>query len=60
MNFIRAGTSNLTAESWLIHKGNSTIVGESIVTGTDGKLVAKCLSAIMIMQKTSPLAQGDL
>jgi uncharacterized protein (TIGR00369 family) len=55
MNFMRPGTTDLTCESWLIHKGRRTIVGESAVSDAGGKLVAKCLSAVMVMPHTSPL-----
>lgn len=50
INFIRAvPKGNLTAEAWLIHLGGRTAVGESVVTDDQGRVVAKCLSSIMIL-----------
>ncbi len=54
MNFMRPAMTDLTCESWLIHKGQRTIVGEAAITGADGKLVAKCMSSVMVIQKESP------
>ena len=58
MNFIRAGRTDLDVEAWLIHKGRSTIVGESTVTDAGGKLVARCLATVMVMNIPSPFAKG--
>ena len=50
INFIRAvPKGNLTAEAWLIHLGSRTAVGESVVTDDQGRVVAKCLSSVMIL-----------
>ena len=52
INFIRpvaAGT--IRAEGWLIHMGSRTAVGESIVLNEQGKVVAKCLSSVLIMPR---------
>lgn len=57
MNFIRAARTDLDVEAWLIHKGRTTIVGESAVTDADGKLVAKCLASVMVMNLRSPFAK---
>ena len=54
MNFMRPGVNDLTCESWLIHKGKRTLVGESVVTDADGRLVAKCLSSVMVTAVSSP------
>jgi acyl-CoA thioesterase len=50
INFIRPAVSSLfRAEAWLIHLGGRTAVGEAEVVNEEGKLVAKCLSSLMIM-----------
>lgn len=50
INFIRpALTSLFTAEAWLIHLGSRTAVGEAEIVNEDGKLIAKCLSSLMIV-----------
>ncbi len=50
INFIRPATESLfTAEAWLIHLGSRTAVGEAEIVNSEGKLIAKCLSSVMIM-----------
>ena len=54
INFLRPGVSSLfTAEAWLIHLGSRTAVGEAEVKNAEGKLVAKCLSSIMLSRAES-------
>jgi len=51
INFIRPALPSLfTAEAWLIHLGSRTAVGEAEVVNEEGKLVAKCLSSLMLMR----------
>lgn len=58
MNFIRpVSKGTMTAEGWLIHIGKRTAVGEAVIFSDEGKLVAKCLSSIMIL---NPDARPDL
>ena len=50
VNFIRPAKGNLfTAEANLLHLGRRTAVGESEIRNEEGKLVAKCLSSLMIL-----------
>jgi acyl-CoA thioesterase len=59
INFIRPGVSSLfRAEAWLIHLGGRTAVGEAEVVNEEGKLVAKCLSSLMIMPTDAPQGPG--
>lgn len=52
INFLRPGVSSLfSAEAWLIHLGGRTAVGEAEVRNADGKLVAKCLSSVMLVRR---------
>ena len=52
INFMRPGVSSLfTAEAWLIHLGGRTAVGEAEVKNAEGKLVAKCLSSVMLTRR---------
>jgi uncharacterized protein (TIGR00369 family) len=52
INFLRPGVSSLfSAEAWLIHLGGRTAVGEAEVKNADGKLVAKCLSSVMLVRR---------
>lgn len=55
INFIRPVSSGtITAEGWLIHMGSRTAVGESIVLNDQGKVVAKCLSTVLIIPRKPP------
>jgi uncharacterized protein (TIGR00369 family) len=63
INFIRPATPSLfTAEAWLIHLGNRTAVGEAEITNEEGKLIAKCLSSLMVLpggrQPVAPEGDG--
>jgi len=51
INFIRPAFrgDNYTAEAWLIHLGGRTAVGEAEIVNDEGKLVAKCLSSMMVL-----------
>lgn len=50
INFIRPATPSLfTAEAWLIHLGSRTAIGEAEIVNEEGKLIAKCLSSLMIL-----------
>lgn len=50
INFIRPATPSLfTAEAWLIHLGSRTAIGEAEIVNGEGKLIAKCLSSLMIL-----------
>ena len=52
VNFIRPAQGKLfIAEANLIHLGRRTAVGEAEIRNDDGKLVAKCLSSLMIMER---------
>jgi len=55
INFIRPalGGTRYTAEAWLIHLGGRTAVGEAEILNDQGKLVAKCLSSLMILDAAS-------
>jgi len=50
INFIRPATPSLfTAEAWLIHLGSRTAIGEAEIVNEEGKLIAKCLSSLMVL-----------
>ena len=51
INFIRPAFrgDSYTAEAWLIHLGSRTAVGEAEIVNDQGKLVAKCLSSLMVL-----------
>jgi acyl-CoA thioesterase len=50
INFIRPALPSLfTAEAWLIHLGSRTAVGEAEIVNEEGKLIAKCLSSLVII-----------
>jgi uncharacterized protein (TIGR00369 family) len=53
INFIRPalGGTSYTAEAWLIHLGARTAVGEAEILNDQGKLIAKCLSSLMILDE---------
>jgi acyl-CoA thioesterase len=55
INFIRPAFKgvNYTAEAWLIHLGRRTAVGEAEIVNDEGKLVAKCLSSMMVLEARS-------
>ena len=54
VNFLRPAKGDLQIEGWLIHKGRRTIVGESVAINERRQTVAKCLSAVMVVQGASP------
>lgn len=51
INFIRPAFRGVsyTAEAWLIHLGSRTAVGEAEIVNDQGKLIAKCLSSMMVL-----------
>ena len=52
VNFIRPAQGKLfIAEANLLNLGRRIAVGEAEIRGDDGKLVAKCLSSLMIMER---------
>ncbi|MEE8434196.1 MAG: PaaI family thioesterase, partial [bacterium] len=52
VNFIRPAQGNLfIAEAHLLHLGRRIAVGEAEIRNDDGKLVAKCSSSLMIMER---------
>ena len=61
INFIRPALPSLfTAEAWLIHLGSRTAVGEAEIMNEEGKLIAKCLSSLVIIpDEPAPAGSGD-
>jgi uncharacterized protein (TIGR00369 family) len=55
INFIRPATGGtFTAEARLLHLGSRTAVGEAEILDEQGRLIAKCLSSLMLL----PLENG--
>lgn len=54
VNFIRPARGKFfIAEANLLHLGRRIAVGEAEIRNDDGKLVAKCSSSLMIMERTN-------
>lgn len=54
INFIRPALGGtFISEARLLHLGRRTAVGEAEIRNQDGKLVAKCLSSLMIVDRNS-------
>lgn len=52
INFIRpATTGTFIAEARMIHIGRRTAVGEAEITDERGKLIAKCISTLLILPR---------
>jgi len=52
INFIRPATGGpFTAQARLIHLGRQTAIGEAEVTDPRGRLIAKCLSTVMVLAR---------
>jgi len=59
INFIRSATGGVfQSEARLIHLGRRTAVGEAEITNDQGKLVAKCLSSLLIQSGSPPPPGG--
>ena len=57
VNFIRPAQGHLfVAEANLLNLGRRIAVGEAEIRNDGGKLIAKCLSSLMIMERTN---RGD-
>ena len=55
INLMRpVGGGELNAEAWLLHLGRTTAVGEAVVLSAEGKVVAKCLSSLMLNRPDNP------
>jgi len=53
INFIRPATGRMfTASARLIHLGRRMAVGEAEVTDERGRLIAKCLSSVMVLPRS--------
>lgn len=61
INFIRPAFrgGHYTAEAWLVHLGSRTAVGEAEIVNDQGKLVAKCLSSLMVLDEASLAKRGS-
>ena len=60
INFIRpARAGTFIAEARMIHIGRRTAVGEAEITDERGKLVAKCLSTLLILPREGAVPMED-
>jgi len=61
INFIRPATGGVfTSVARLIHLGRRTAVGEAEITDDRGRLIAKCLSTVLVLprQEKAPRREG--
>ncbi|HUJ75819.1 MAG TPA: PaaI family thioesterase [bacterium] len=60
INFIRPAHAVLfTAEAWLVHLGRRTAVGEAEIKDERGRLIAKCLSSLIVMAQQPSVPSRD-